>query len=82
MLVAERLRSTTEEARPGGLPVTASFGVSSGAGDQVSYQRLFKTADEALYRAKHAGRNCVVESPAPAQAESAPGREPALASAG
>jgi diguanylate cyclase (GGDEF)-like protein len=79
-LVAERLRQTSEESRPGGLPITASFGVSSGTGNQVSYQRLFKAADEALYRAKHAGRNCVVESSG-AQVGTTPAGEPALASA-
>jgi diguanylate cyclase (GGDEF)-like protein len=59
LLVAERLRKTTEESRPGGLPVTCSFGVSAGAGDEVVYSRLFKAADEALYRAKAEGRNRV-----------------------
>ncbi len=38
MLVAERLRSTAEKAEPGGLRITASFGVSAGAGDEVVYQ--------------------------------------------
>jgi diguanylate cyclase (GGDEF)-like protein len=59
LLVAERLRKTIEESRPGGLPVTCSFGVSAGAGDEVVYSRLFKAADEALYRAKAGGRNRV-----------------------
>jgi diguanylate cyclase (GGDEF)-like protein len=59
LLVAERLRKTIEEAEPGGLAVTASFGVSARAGAEVVYTRLFKAADQALYRAKEAGRNQV-----------------------
>ena len=81
MLVAERLRGTVEEVEPGGLPVTASFGVSASAGSEVVYERLFKAADQALYRAKAAGRNCVIaadeQEPAPE-----PTAEPALAPAG
>jgi diguanylate cyclase (GGDEF)-like protein len=60
LLVAERLRHTIEEVEPAGLPVTVSFGVSAGTGDEVVYDRLFKAADEALYEAKAAGRNCVM----------------------
>jgi diguanylate cyclase (GGDEF)-like protein len=78
MLVAERLRCTTEEAEPGGLPLTASFGVSAGSGKKVVYDLLFKAADESLYRAKAAGRNCVVSAEAP---EPEPLAEPVLAPA-
>ena len=60
LLVAERLRHTIEEVEPGRLRATASFGVSAGAGREVVYDRLFKVADEALYDAKAAGRNCVM----------------------
>jgi diguanylate cyclase (GGDEF)-like protein len=75
LLVAERLRRTIEEVEPGGLRVTASFGVSAGAGEEVVYEHLFKAADEALYDAKAAGRNCVM----PAGAEKPqPLAEPAL----
>ncbi len=72
--VAERLRKAVEESRPGGLPVTCSFGVSGGAGDQVVYSRLFKAADEALYRAKAGGRNrvCGDEAIAASMPELAP----------
>jgi diguanylate cyclase (GGDEF)-like protein len=79
MMVAERLRRTVEEAEPGGLPLTASFGVSAETGKKVVYNPMFKAADEALYRAKAAGRNCVVSAEAP---EPAPQAEPAFAPAG
>jgi two-component system, cell cycle response regulator len=57
---AERLRAATSELRIAGLPidVTASFGVAAmapGEGRVAFMRRL----DQALYQAKHAGRNCV-----------------------
>lgn len=80
VVVAERLRATLEAAKPGGLGITASFGVSAGAGKDVNYGRLFKAADEALYEAKAAGRNRVVAAGAPEPV--APVPEPALAPVG
>jgi diguanylate cyclase (GGDEF)-like protein len=77
--ISERLRSTLEESQPGGLDLTASFGVSAAAGGEVVYDRLFKAADKALYDAKAAGRNCVVAARSP---EPAPVAAPALAPAG
>jgi PleD family two-component response regulator len=56
-----------------------SFGVSAATGAEVEYERLFKEADEALYAAKAAGRNCVVPEPAPVVQ---PVAEPALVPAG
>jgi diguanylate cyclase (GGDEF)-like protein len=61
--LAERMRSGLEEARPDGLGLTMSFGVSAGAGEQAEFRSLFKAADAALYEAKRAGRNRVVASP-------------------
>jgi diguanylate cyclase (GGDEF)-like protein len=58
--VAERLRESVAHGRPGGLELTMSVGVSAAAGEQASYDRLLKAADEALYRAKREGRNRVV----------------------
>jgi diguanylate cyclase (GGDEF)-like protein len=60
--VAERIRVAIDEANPGGVPVTISAGVSAAEGDAVRYDELFKTADLALYAAKHGGRNRVVAS--------------------
>ncbi len=57
--VAERLRSAVERVRPAGITVTVSVGVSAARGARVAYEPLFKAADEALYRAKRAGRNRV-----------------------
>jgi diguanylate cyclase (GGDEF)-like protein len=77
--IAERLRQTIEEGEPGGLQITASFGVSAAAGEQVDYTRMFKAADTALYKAKEGGRNRVVAAVKPEPAP--PELEPALAPA-
>jgi diguanylate cyclase (GGDEF)-like protein len=61
--VAERLREAVEQARPTDIPITISAGVSAARGTQVDYDTLFKSADEALYEAKRAGRNRVVAAP-------------------
>ena len=57
--IAERLRTVVELARPGGLDVTVSLGVTAARGEGVEYERLFAAADEALYAAKRDGRNRV-----------------------
>ena len=56
--VAERLRRAIVAARPGGLPVTASFGVAQ-AREGAQLRATFDAADTALYAAKTAGRDCV-----------------------
>lgn len=64
MLVAERLRKAIEELKishnetSGHLWVTASFGISSIIPDQkLNPSVLMETADKALYKSKHKGRN-------------------------
>jgi diguanylate cyclase (GGDEF)-like protein len=61
-LVAERLRARMEHRAVRGhagqlFSVTASFGVASYPG--VDEDELFGAADQALYAAKEAGKNCV-----------------------
>jgi diguanylate cyclase (GGDEF)-like protein len=57
--VAETARGAIEAAQPGGLPVTASFGVCSSTGPGVEFDEMFQAADMALYEAKRTGRNRV-----------------------
>lgn len=65
-LVAERIRQHTETFSfdiGGGEPVqvTASIGVTSLMGADDTPEAILKRADQALYRAKHEGRNRVSE---------------------
>ena len=59
---AEHLRATLQATSMGEedktFSVTASFGVA--AGFPTDYEEMIQLADAALYRAKNAGRNCVV----------------------
>jgi diguanylate cyclase (GGDEF)-like protein len=55
---AEQLRETIDQVRLGGaIRVTASFGVSSGTDERIDFESLYRRADQALYRAKQAGRD-------------------------
>jgi len=56
--VAERLRRAIVTGQPGGLNVTASFGVAQ-AQRGATLAETFEAADDALYAAKGAGRDCV-----------------------
>ena len=64
--VADRLRRAIGElpievaGGPGELHVTVSIGVAVTAGEVMPPAQLLKNADEALYAAKHAGRNKVM----------------------
>ncbi|OWR28323.1 hypothetical protein CDO73_18785 [Saccharibacillus sp. O23] len=58
--IAERIRRDLESGDFGDIErVTASFGVTSAMPGEET-RRIFKRADEALYAAKHGGRNRVV----------------------
>ena len=57
--IAERVRHSVEEARPGELDVTISAGVAAEAGGHIRYDELFRAADAALLDAKRSGRNRV-----------------------
>jgi two-component system cell cycle response regulator len=68
--VAERLRASVECAAfpisraPGGLNITVSIGVAGSEGPHDTADALLRRADQALYRAKHTGRNRVVAAAA------------------
>jgi diguanylate cyclase (GGDEF)-like protein len=55
----QRLHGTTMMVEGMEIPVSASFGVTVSDGTERSLDDLVRVADEALYRAKAAGRNCV-----------------------
>jgi diguanylate cyclase (GGDEF)-like protein len=57
--IAERVRHSVEEARPGELDLTISAGVATDAGGHITYDELFRRADVALLEAKRRGRNRV-----------------------
>ncbi|MNY70343.1 diguanylate cyclase [compost metagenome] len=70
MAMAEKIRRAIEElAIPHGTSdhgvVTASLGVASAVPVQTAIEKLLQRADEALYEAKHRGRNMVVISEEP-----------------
>ena len=58
----ERIAELTWPVGPGEtLQITASFGVATCVvGQKVAVNNMIKAADDALYQAKAAGRNCVV----------------------
>jgi len=59
LTVAERCRQAIADRPCAGLPVTASFGVSTYPGLAASPNVLCETADKAMYDAKNHGRNLV-----------------------
>jgi diguanylate cyclase (GGDEF)-like protein len=58
LATAERLRAAVSAEPMAGLAVTMSLGAAaSQPGERFSYDRVFAAADQALYRAKSAGRD-------------------------
>jgi diguanylate cyclase (GGDEF)-like protein len=57
--VAESLRAAIAAGPHGPMSVTMSFGVSASVAGSFDYEQVFAAADQALYLAKAAGRNCV-----------------------
>lgn len=55
----ELLCRDVRELKPNGIEVTASFGVTALKDGDNTFDQLFSRADEAMYRAKSDGRNCV-----------------------
>lgn len=66
-LVAQRIRrriAQVDHMVPGDhINVTASFGVATTGPNREGVDALMAAADEALYKAKNSGRNCVVLAP-------------------
>jgi len=60
--VAERLRRTVRESRPGGVEMTISVGVAVSPPGVVDTDELVSQADAALYSAKTGGRDRVMVS--------------------
>ena len=62
--VAERVCAKIRELEiAGGLSVTASVGVATARASRTDVGHLVQRADEALYSAKHAGRDRVAAAP-------------------
>jgi diguanylate cyclase (GGDEF)-like protein len=64
MQFAEQLRELVEgepfEFEGDVISITVSVGVSTMLGESIDMREFLRRVDENLYRAKHAGRNCVV----------------------
>lgn len=61
-IIAERIRHCLEQMDipPVKKHITVSLGVAQWPDDGADIHRVLKQSDEALYQAKHSGRNCVV----------------------
>ncbi|WP_370293628.1 diguanylate cyclase [Thalassolituus sp.] len=57
---AEVIRHQISELKPSGIPVTVSIGIAELNTEDSDFSALLKRADDALYRAKDAGRNCTM----------------------
>jgi len=56
----KQVRSRLQELKPIGIEVTASFGLVAASADNSDFSHLLVLADEAVYKAKADGRNCIV----------------------
>ncbi|WAJ27867.1 GGDEF domain-containing protein [Antarcticirhabdus aurantiaca] len=63
--IADRIREIIPRETGRSLAVTVSIGVAGDRGSEVSFKRLFKAADEALYVAKQNGRNQIALASSP-----------------
>jgi diguanylate cyclase (GGDEF)-like protein len=64
--VIRRIASVGFGVRPDGIPITASVGLAERVGDKASnWADLVKLADERMFAAKSAGRNCYVDGRGP-----------------
>jgi diguanylate cyclase (GGDEF)-like protein len=66
MLLAERIRAAIEGLNviydDQRIPVTVSLGVAGYTAEMDSHEALISCADDALYKAKHNGRNCCMQA--------------------
>lgn len=58
--LAERIRQHVESALFAGHKITCSIGITLWQNEKDTTATLFKRADDALYKAKNSGRNCVI----------------------
>jgi predicted signal transduction protein with EAL and GGDEF domain len=87
--VAEELRVAIERlGLDTGYGITASFGVSGAAAEEIDFDWLYRQADQALYSAKRSGRDRVragrrslaLNDPASQPSRSQPSARPVLPS--
>ncbi len=76
-VLAERVRTAIARIHLASRPVTASLGVATSQAGLSDGEALLARADDALYRAKRAGRDCVVHhDDPPGPGEAAPASPP------
>ena len=58
--VAHKLQKVIQNSAVNDIPITCSFGVSGKRDPKEDVKEVFARADQALYKAKNRGKNCVV----------------------